>query len=51
MLLLLKKLKPTFFILKAANKRRIEFKKVALEVQKSMLINKFKPALNVALNY
>ena len=40
MLFLINKLKSAFSIKKAANIRHIEFKKVALQVYKSMLINK-----------
>ena len=45
MLFLINKLKPAFNIKKAENKRRIEFKKVAWQFNKLMLIIKLKPAL------
>ena len=46
MLFLINKFKVAFNIDNAANILRIEFKKVAKEVKKLLLINKFKPALN-----
>ena len=42
MLFLINKLKPAFDIKKAANKRRIEFKKVAIQFNKLKLIIKLK---------
>ena len=45
MLFLINKLKSAFNINKAANKRRIEFKKVVWQFNKLMLIIKLKPAL------
>ena len=49
MLFFINKFKPAFNINKAANIRHIEFKKVALQVTKLMLINKFKAVLNNAM--
>ena len=45
MLFLINKLKPAFYIKKAANKWHIEFKKVVIQFNKLMLIIKLKPAL------
>ena len=49
MLFLINKLEPAFYINKAANIRRIEFKKLALQVKNSMIINKCNAAKKCAL--
>ena len=49
MLFLINKFKPAFNIDYAAEILRIKFKKVAMQVKKWLLINKFKPSLNSAM--